>query len=50
MKTRVEKLIDESFKKLNVKNSQSVADVVRENVIESEEITIGANSIAKKSR
>ncbi len=48
MKTRVEKLIDESFKKLNVKNSQSVADVVRENVIESEEITIGANSIAKK--
>jgi hypothetical protein len=48
MKTRVEELIDEYFKKLNEKNSQSVADVVRENVIESEEITIGANSIAKR--
>jgi hypothetical protein len=48
MKTRFEELIDESLKKLNVKNSQSVADVVRENVIECEKIKIGANSIAKK--
>ncbi len=48
MKTRFEELIYESLEKLIVKNSQSVTDVVRENVTESEKIKIGANSMAEK--
>jgi hypothetical protein len=48
MKTRFEELIDKSLEKLIVKNNQSVTDVVRENVTESEKIKIAVNSMVKK--